>query len=85
MAPSNAFWEARIEAVQAQIIAYEAAITALSSGAQSYQLDTGQTRQIVNRAQLATLKNVLDGLYNQLTTLCARVYGSQVLYYRPGF
>ena len=67
------FLQGRIDATKAQIIAYEDAITALTSGGvQSYTLDTGQSRQTVTRLELSTLNNALDGLYNRLVTLQAR-------------
>lgn len=77
--------EARITKTKELIEAYENAILALSTGSvQSYQLDTGQTRQSVTKQQLSQLKNTLDSLENRYATLqarlgCARGYG------RPAF
>lgn len=74
------FLKARIEATKAQIIAYEDAITALTTGGvQSYTLDTGQSRQTVTRLELSTLNSALDGLYNRLVTLQARQTGGAVI------
>jgi hypothetical protein len=82
---TDAFWLARIEAIKLQIVAYEAAMLSLGTGAvQSYQLDTGQTRQLVTKANLASMKLTVESLYNQLSTLEARVCGAGV-YARPGF
>jgi len=69
----------RINATKTLIIKYEAAIDALSSGVQSYQLDTGQTRQLVSKAQLGSLQSTLAGLESRLATYqqrlgCARIY-----------
>lgn len=81
----DASWlEARIARTKELIVAYENAIDALASGAQNYTLDTGQTRQVVQRAQLGELRNMLDSLENRLATLCARAYGAS-FYGRPGF
>jgi hypothetical protein len=66
----------RVEAKKAAIIAYEEAITALSGGAQSYRLMTGQTDQMVTRANLATLRDTLSSLENDLSTLDARLCGA---------
>jgi hypothetical protein len=67
----------RITATQALIVAYEAAILALSTGSvQSYSLDTGQTRQTVTKQQISQLKNTLQELYNTYTTLSARLCGT---------
>lgn len=76
---------ARLEATKVLIVAYEAAILALSTGAvQSYQLDTGQTRQMVTKQQLSQLRNVLDALENRYATLQARL-GCGRAYGRPAF
>ena len=62
----------------------EDAIDAISAGAQSYQLDTGQTRQLVTKAQLSQLKNMLSSLENRLSMLDAKLCGRGVIS-RPGF
>lgn len=82
---SSGFFRARIDQIQAQIIAYEDALTAFASNGalQSYTIDTGQTTQTVTRANLAQLRNTVTGLYNQLATLEARVCGSGVTHMRP--
>lgn len=74
----------KIDATKAMIEAYEAAILALASGAQMYSLDTGQTRQTVQRAQLASLNRTLALLEQRLATLCRLLSGTGV-YARPGF
>jgi hypothetical protein len=60
--------QARITATKDLIVAYESAILALSTagGAQSYSLDTGQTRQSVTRADLSSMRIALDGLEARL-------------------
>ena len=69
----------RITAVKNQIVAYEAAITALTTaGISQYTIDTGQSRQVVTRIDVVRLNTQLDGLYNRLATLEARVYGSSI-------
>ena len=80
----DSWLEARIARTKELIVAYEDAIGALASGAVSYQLDTGQTRQIVTRAQLGELRLMLDNLENRLATQCARLNGAS-FYGRPGF
>lgn len=76
--------DARIAATKAAILAYEEAITALAGGAQLYTLDTGQTRQTVQRAQLSDLRLALGALENRLATLQARRDGG-TLVVRPGY
>lgn len=72
----NEYWLARIEAKKAQIAAYDLAITALATGAQSYRLNTGQTDQMVTKANLSSLRATLASLENDLSTLDARVCGA---------
>jgi hypothetical protein len=82
---TDAFLEEQITATKALIVAYQAAVLSLGTGAvQSYQLDTGQTRQLVTKANLGSLRLSLDSLYNLLATLEARLCGAGV-YARPGF
>jgi len=82
----DTFLTARIDATKALIIAYENAVLALgvSGGVESYELDTGQDRQRVTRSSVPALNRMLDGLYNRLATLEARVYGGAITM-RPGW
>lgn len=68
--------EARVTATKALIVAYENAILALAGGAQSYSLDTGQTRQTVTKADLGSLRLQLNELENRLSVLDARLCGA---------
>jgi hypothetical protein len=74
----------RIAATKALIVVYEAAVDALASGAQSYQLDTGQTRQLVSKAQLGSLQLTLSRLESRLSTYQQRL-GKARFYLRPGW
>lgn len=76
----------KITATKAQIDAYEAAVLALGTagGIQSYTLDTGQTRQVVTRADLSSLNTMIDRLYNRLAVLQARLNGGGLIG-RPGW
>lgn len=66
----DAAWiEERITQTKATIVAIETAILALSSGAQSYTLDTGQSRQTVTKANLSELKNTLKYFEDRLNGL----------------
>jgi hypothetical protein len=86
MSCSDEFIAARIETLKTQIIAYEDAMTALSSGAiMSYTLDTGQSRQVVTRYEIGSLRKTIDSLYNRLVTLEARLTGCGTIISRPGF
>lgn len=73
------FLQARIDATKAAIVAYEDAQLAFAaSNIQSYTIDTGQDRQTVNRADLATLDRTIESLMNRLATLQARLNGSSI-------
>jgi len=75
--------EARIAAKQVAIVAYEAAILALASGAQTYSLDTGQTRQTVTKANLTEMRKTLAELNAELEALDRQVNGATPTYGRP--
>jgi hypothetical protein len=80
----DSYWAARLETVKALVIAYDAALLALGNGAQSYELDDGQTRTRRTKADLEWLKSTRDGLLNELSSLDARVNGASVNLI-PGF
>ena len=75
----------RITAKQTAIVAYEAAILALATGAQSYTLDTGQTRQTVTKANLTEMRKTLKELESDLEKLDRRLNGATPNYARPGW
>lgn len=77
--------DARIAAKKAAILAYETALLALAGGAQSYSLDTGQTRQVVSKANLTEMRNVLAQLESDLATLQMRRFGCGRFVVRPGW
>lgn len=72
----GSFLKQRIESTKAQILALDDAITQITAGyVESYTIDTGQTRQTVTRANLASYQRVLDSLENRLATLQQRLDG----------
>lgn len=77
--------EAEIASLKTQRTQVLSAITAITTGAQSYTLDTGQSRQTVNRANLSELRNLYDWLSQQIDRLCAKLNGGAVTHVRPGF
>jgi len=80
------FLQERITATKAQIVLYEDAITAITTnGAQSYLLDTGQSRQSVTKLDLPSLQSGLDSLYNRLSVLQARLDGNNAGIAIPGW
>lgn len=81
---STDFLQERIDATKALIVAAEEAVLALMSGAiQQYTMDTGQTRQVVTKANITTLNKAIDGLYNRYYTLLARQGNGGVGIVRP--
>lgn len=81
----RAFWEERIAKKKEAIIAYETAITAVAGGAQSYSLDTGQTRQVVTKANITEIRNVIAQLESDIATLQMRLYGCARFVVRPAW
>jgi hypothetical protein len=81
----SAWLEERIAAKKAAILAYEAALTSLASGAQTYSIDTGQTRQTVSKANLTEIRNVIAQLESELSSLQMRLYGCGRFQARPGW
>jgi hypothetical protein len=77
--------EERIMVTKTMILAYEAAILALSNGVVQYSLDTGQSRQSVTKHQLGSLRLQLTDLENRLQTLQNQLAGAGTVYVRPGF
>jgi hypothetical protein len=80
------FLSERIAQVKATIIAYETAIATVQSDSRaSYQIDTGQTRLLVTRQNLATAQSALQSQYNLLSVLDARVNGNAAYRSVPGW
>lgn len=72
-----AFIKERITATKALIVAYEDALLAITTGgAESYTLDTGQSRQTVTKLDIGMLNKAIDTLGNRCVTLEARLTGS---------
>lgn len=81
----SGFLQDRMDALKALIIAYESALLAIGSagGTESYTIDTGQTKQIVTRSNIPEMQRMLDRMYNQYSTLNARLNGGSVSIARP--
>lgn len=73
------FLQARIDAAQASIVAYEGAILALANGVQMFKLDTGQTVETVTEFDVKRLQAVVTSLYATCATLEARLNGGSVI------
>lgn len=80
----RAWIEARIAKTRTLIERFEDAMSSLAGGAQSYSLDTGQTRQMVTKADVSSLRIALDELENRLAVLKERLNSSTIRVY-PGF
>lgn len=76
--------DAKITRVKATITIIEDQIDAVAAGAQSYSLDTGQTRQSVTPQTLSQLRGMLSYYENRLSALTARRHGGSVVV-TPGF
>lgn len=82
---SDQFDKDRIAVIEAQIVAYEDALTAFgdSKGVLSYTIDTGQSRQTVTRSDISSINKTLDSLYNRRATMLARCGQGGVVTVRP--
>lgn len=78
------YLDAKIAKTKELIERHEDAILKIVGGAQQYSLDTGQTRQMVTKANLATIRSALAELENRLEVLCSRRDGNAVVV-RPGW
>lgn len=84
-ADENDWLDARIAKTEELIEAIEDAILAISAGAQSYTLNTGQTTQSVTKSSIGSLRMQLDTLENRRAILKARRCGNAVTHVVPGF
>ena len=75
----------RIAQIPLELDAINAAILAVSSGAQSYTLDTGQSVQKVTRADLDNLRRMKDSLMNELEVLESKTNNTSTLEGRPAW
>ena len=75
----NDFLQGRLTAARASIVAAEAAELRILSGAvESYTIDDGQSRTVVNKLNMSVLRAYIDGLYNRCATIENRLNGSGV-------
>lgn len=68
--------KAIITSNEAQILAINNALLALSSGVQEYHLDTGQSRTRVTRFDIKSLNDTLSALINQNAMYNNRLNGT---------
>lgn len=76
---------AEIAACNADLANIRTALNALLTGAQSYTLDTGQTRQVVTRADLGQLRLMRQAVRNEIRMLENECCGGAVTRVIPGF
>ena len=77
---NKAFWDARIAASQAQLVATEDAVLALTTGGQtSYTLNTGQGVVTVTKLNLRSLNETIDMLTNRILNIERRLCGSNIV------
>lgn len=82
----DALLEEQVAPLKLKLAAMIAASTGLATGAiQSYELETGMTRQKVTKTNLATLEAAISSLMNTLTTLEARLRGCGVVRSLPSW
>lgn len=81
----KAWLKERIEKTKSLIEAYEDALLQVTKGAQSYTLDSGQTRQSVTKTTAKELREGITELENRLEELKGRLRGGRVFTGRPGW
>jgi hypothetical protein len=81
----SAWLKERIAAKKALILQFETAISTVAGGAQSYSIDTGQTRQVVTRTNITEARNLVAQLESDISTLQQRLYGCGRFVVRPGW
>lgn len=81
----RAFWQGRLDKKKAQLAECDDAISALTAGAQTYSIDTGQTRQTVTKANLTELRNRASTLEAEISALMQRLGGCGTLQVRPAW
>ncbi len=80
------FLQERLAAKKAQLAELDAAVTAVNTGVQEYELDTGHSRQMVTRSNIDTFHKQMRTLEDEICRLEDRLNGSGgVLYGRPGW
>ena len=74
------FEDDRLTSIQTQITVIEAAIIAITTdNAQSYTLDTGQSRTTVTKVNLPELINSYEQLIILYTSMNTRINGKQLI------
>jgi hypothetical protein len=84
------YWTARKIAIEADLVVIQACITSLllSNGVQSYQLNTGQTTQMVTRQSITGIRTTQKDLQRELYDILALLNcdsNGRTVYVRPGF
>jgi hypothetical protein len=84
------FYTARKVAIEVDLANINTCLTALivSNGVQSYQLNTGQTTQMVTRQNVSGIRTLQRELQRELYDLLALLNGDcsgRTVYVRPGF
>ena len=71
----RAFWAARLEAAQAQLLKAEAAYSAGLLEIERYTLDTGEARQTVEHRDIAKLERAVTRLEARVVWLNQKING----------
>ena len=85
MSLDTAWKTARLAKAKEMVVALEDAILAIANGAQTYMLDTGQTRQSVTRADLGSLRLQLREAENLVAERCAALTPDRSYIFKPGW
>lgn len=77
-------WQAILDRKVAMLEScYDAMSAIMLRGAQSYTVDTGQTRMVVQRVEVGNLRLLIRELEDSISTLDARLGGTSAAIARP--
>lgn len=83
---SRDFWKDELQNLRVLLYEYDRAIADLVSGKiTEYRLETGQSSQVVKRADLSALQNARSSLMVQIEGLEKRISGGSVSIINPGW
>lgn len=71
----NEYLKKKIISIQEALDKYTALQIDMANGAQSYSLDTGQSKQSVSNIDAKDLNEIILSLENQLQMTCVKLYG----------
>lgn len=86
MSLTDDFLQSQIDAAKESLAAAITAEASIITGQiESYTMDTGQSRTVVNKLNISSLRVHIDSLLNRISILDSRLTGSGTIIARPGW